>query len=167
MLKLGEMVTYGTTGVCTVERIEEKKIGREMKSYYVLKPVSQSTSTVFLPADNERLLAKTREVLSADKVKAMLDGFLFEPDMWVNSDALRRVQFNEVIASGDRKACLSLVKTLLTHQTELSSKGKRLHISDERALKEAQRLVCDEFAVALEIDIKDVETIIRDKLKNK
>ena len=165
MLKLKEKIVYGTTGVCVVDGVEKKKIGREVKSYYVLKPVSQSTSTVYLPTDNELLLAKARCVLSADEVKTMLDGFLSEPDMWVSSDAERRVQFNEVIASGDRKACLSLVKTLLTHQTDLSSKGKRLHISDERALKEAQRLVCDEFAVALEIDPKSVEAIIRDKLK--
>lgn len=165
MLKLKEKIVYGTTGVCIVDGVEKKKIGREIKSYYVLKPVSQATSTVYLPADNECLLAKVRKVLSADEVNKLLEHFSSEPDLWVNSDAERRVRFNEIIASGDRKVCLALVKTLLTHQIELSTKGKRLHISDERALKESQRLVCDEFSVALEIDPKSVEAIIRDKLK--
>ncbi len=161
MLKLNEKVMYGTTGVCVVERIEEKKIGREFKSYYVLKPVSQSSATVFLPADNEKLLSRVRKVLSADEVKEMLNVLPSEPDVWVDNDAERRVRFSEIISSGDRKACLVLVRTLHNRQTELSSKGKRLHIADERALKEAQRLVHDEFSVALDIEPCEVEAFIR------
>ena len=57
-MELKEKVVYGTTGVCVVDSIEQKKIGRNIKQYYVLKPVAQSTSTVFLPVDNEELLAK-------------------------------------------------------------------------------------------------------------
>ncbi len=152
---------YGTTGVCIVERIEEKKIGRELKSYYVLKPVAQSTATVFLPADNEKLLTKVRAVLSADEVKSMLKILPTEPDVWVDNDAERKLRFNDIISSGDRKACLVLLRTLHNRQSELSSKGKRLHIADERALKEAQRLVHDEFSVALNIEPCEVESIIR------
>ncbi len=161
VLKLKEKVTYGTTGVCVVERIEEKKIGRELKSYYVLKPVAQSSATVFLPADNEKLLAKVRKVLSADEVKGMLKGLPSEPDIWVDNDAERKLKFNEIITSGDRKACLVLVRTLHNRQSELSTKGKRLHIADERALKEAQRLVNDEFSVALCMEFQEVEAFIR------
>ena len=55
MLELKSTVFYGTTGVCVVERMETKKIGRESKDYYVLKPVAQCSSTVYVPTDNEVL----------------------------------------------------------------------------------------------------------------
>ena len=155
MLKLKEKVMYGTTGVCIVESVEQKKIGREVKDYYVLKPVSQATSTVFLPADNEKLLAKVRNVLTADEVKEISS----LEDIWVENDAERRLKFNEIISSGDRKVCLVLLRTLHHRQAELSTKGKRLHIADERALKEAQRLIHDEFSIAL--DMKSVILIRR------
>ena len=159
MLKLNEKVMYGTTGVCVVQSIEDKRIGRETKRYYVLKPVSQASSTVFLPADNEKLLQKVRNVLSADEVRAM-------PDVWVDNDAERKLRFGEIISSGDRKACLVLLRTLHNRQSELSTKGKRLHIADERALKEAQRLIHDEFSVALNMDIREVEEFIKAELKS-
>ncbi len=165
MLKLNEKVMYGTTGVCVVQSIEDKKIGREIKRYYVLKPVSQTTSTVFLPANNETLLKKVRSVLSADEVRAMLKVLPSEPDVWVDNDAERKLRFGEIISSGDRKACLVLMRTLHNRQSELSTKGKRLHIADERALKEAQRLIHDEFSVALNMDLREVEEFVKSELK--
>lgn len=164
MLKLKEKVMYGTTGVCIVESVEQKKIGREIKDYYVLKPVSQATSTVFLPADNEKLLAKVRNVLSAAEVKDIITQVSSEDDVWVENDAERRLKFNEIISSGDRKTCLVLLRTLHHRQTELSGKGKRLHIADERALKEAQRLINDEFSVALEMKSDEIGPFLKAEL---
>ena len=64
MLKLKDTVFYGTTGVCVVDCVEKKKIGNMKKDYYVLKPVSQSSSTVFIPTDNEKLLLKVTNTSS-------------------------------------------------------------------------------------------------------
>ncbi len=161
MLELNQKVSYGTTGVCVVERIEEKKIGRELKRYYVLKPVSQATSTVFLPADNEKLLLKVRKVLTADEVKDIISASKSEPDIWPENDAERKIAFNGIITSGDRKACLVMMRSLQNRQNVLSSNGKRLHIADERALKEAQRLVHDEFSVALDIKSDEIGSYLK------
>lgn len=165
MLNLGEMVMYGTTGVCIVEKFEERKIGREVKSYYVLKPVAQASATVFLPADNEKLLLKAREVLTADEVRAIIGEVLNEPDIWVESDGERKLRFSEIISSGDRKAFLLLFRTLYNRQKFLSDKGKRLHLSDERFFKESQRLVNDEFSIALSISLDDIGRFIKKELK--
>lgn len=165
MLNLGEMVMYGTTGVCIVEKIEERKIGKEVKSYYVLKPVAQASATVFLPADNETLLLKAREVLTADEVKTIIGEVLNEPDIWVESDGERKLRFSEIISSGDRKEFLLLLRTLYNRQKFLSDKGKRLHLSDERFLKESQRLVFDEFSIALSIGLDDIGMFIKKELK--
>ena len=164
MLKLKEKVMYGTTGVCIVESVEQKKIGREVKDYYVLKPVSQATSTVFLPADNEKLLAKVRNVLTADEVKGIISEISSLEDIWVENDAERRLKFNEIISSGDRKVCLVLLRTLHHRQAELSTKGKRLHIADERVLKEAQRLIHDEFSIALDMKSDEIGPFLKTEL---
>ncbi len=164
MLKFNQKVSYGTTGVCVVEGIEEKKIGREIKRYYVLKPVSQSTSTVFLPADNEKLLAKVRRVLTADEVNDIIKTSKEEPDIWPENDAERKITFNGIITSGDPKACLVMMRSLQNRQNVLSSNGKRLHIADERALKEARRLVHDEFAVALDMKTDEICSYLKTEM---
>ncbi len=165
MLKLNERVVYGTTGVCVVDSVEDKRIGREVKKYYVLKPVAQSSSTVYVPADNEKLLSKVRSVLSVEQIKCMLCSLKDEPDVWTDNDNERRLKFSEIISSGDRKACLVMMRSLHNRQRFLADSGKRLHIADERALKEAERLIHDEFSVALSIKPEEVRIFIKEELE--
>lgn len=166
MLKLNEKVMYGTTGVCVVDSVEDKRIGKEIKKYYVLKPVSQTTSTVYIPADNHKLLEKVRKMLSVEEIKSILNSLNSEPDIWTDNDAERRAKFSEIISSGDRKAYLVLLRTLHNRQNFLSGTGKRLHIADERALKEAQRLILDEFSVVLSISPNEVREYIKAELES-
>lgn len=166
MLKLNEKVVYGTTGVCVVDSVENKRIGRQTKSYYVLKPISQATATVYLPADNEKLLSKVRAILSADDIKLILKGLNDEPDVWADNDNERRLKFSSMISSGDRKDCLLIMRCLRNRQRFLSGSGKRLHIADERALKEVERLIYDEFSIALDIRPEEVNSFINKELNS-
>ncbi len=166
MLKLNEKVMYGTTGVCVVDSVEDKRIGKEIKKYYVLKPVSQTSSTVYIPLDSEKLLSKVRCILSVEEIKSILSSLSDEPDIWTDNDNERREKFSEIISSGDRKACLILVRTLHNRQNFLSGTGKRLHIADERALKEAERLIHDEFSVSLSIKPEEVKAFIQSQLNS-
>ena len=165
MLTLSEKVMYGTTGVCSVERIEEKRIGRTVGKYYVLKPVSQSTSTVYVPYDNEKLLSKVRKVITPDEIKELFRSLSEEPDIWFENDAERRMKYNDIISSGGCKQYLLLIRTLYNRQVMLSNCGKRLHISDERALKEARRLISDEFSYALGTTREQAEKLVEQEFK--
>ncbi len=166
MLELNQVVMYGTTGVCTVERIEDKKIGREVKQYYVLKPVAQASSTVFVPADNEKLLSKAKKLLTPKEAQNILDSVALRPDIWFESDAERRLKFGEIISSGERDRQLLLLRSLWNRQSSLATQGKRLHIADERALKEVQRLIYDEISVAMRLDsVEETERFIKNSLK--
>ncbi len=165
MLNLNDTVMYGTTGVCTVERIEDKKIGKVKRKYYVLKPMAQATSTVFVPADNDGLLLKVRPVLTVLQTKEMIANLATYSDTWIENDAERKDAFNKIVSSGDRMEYLCMIKTLLNRQKQLSEKGKRLHIADERFLREATRLINDEFSYVLNMDIKEVEVLINNTIK--
>ncbi len=164
MLNLNDTVVYGTTGVCTVESIEDKKIGKVKRQYYVLKPMAQATSTVFVPADNDELLSKVRTLLSKSEVKEMLSRLSSEPNVWIDDDAERKLKFSQIVSSGNRRECLCMLKTLCNRQKELSEKGKRLHLADERIMREAQRLIFDEFSYVLEMDVNDVQKLICEEM---
>lgn len=167
MLKLNQTVMYGTTGVCTVDSIEDKKIGKVKRKYYVLKPMAQATSTVFVPADNELLLSKVRELITKENIKEMLQVLPSKESIWIDDDSERKQSFGDIVMSGDRMACLTLLKTLIVRQKELSEKGKRLHLADERVLREVQRLINDEFSFVLGIGVEDVQGRIVKTIENK
>lgn len=46
MYSIGEIVLYGSNGVCEITEITTKKIGKDSIEYYVLKPVCSDSSTL-------------------------------------------------------------------------------------------------------------------------
>ena len=49
MFCVGQTVLYGSNGVCMVDDVTEKRIGKTKMQYYVLKPLCNNTSTLFVP----------------------------------------------------------------------------------------------------------------------
>ena len=72
MYSIGEVVLYGSNGVCEITEITTKKIGKDSIEYYVLKPVCSDSSTLFVPTQNEMLVSRMRVVLSSDEIKDIL-----------------------------------------------------------------------------------------------
>ena len=159
MFSLGDTVLYATTGVCVVDSIEKKKIGKLTKEYYVLKPVAQSSSTVFVPVDNEVLTSKMRELITKQDIEKIL-GNTDVLDLWIDDEGVRREEFAKVVVCGERSRQFALARTLRKKQLGLSEKNKRLHIADERVFKEVLRIIVDEFSFVLGISPKEVEEII-------
>lgn len=165
MFQIGDTVLYGTTGVCRVEGVIEKEIARIKKEYYVLHPVAHGNSAVFVPVDNPALLAKVKRILSKEEICALLQALPAEAPAWIEDNVARREAFHAIVQRGDRSELIQLVRTVYRHQKELSTAGKRLHLADERIMKEAERLLHEEFSVALEIAPDEVVPFIAGQLE--
>ncbi len=159
MYSVGQTVLYGTNGVCNVSEITTKKVGKVSMEYYVLKPVCSTSSTFFVPTQNETLTSKIRFVLTKEQIEFILN-HLPECGEWISNKNERLESFKEIIASGDCLKLITLIRLIHEHETEQISKGKRLHIADERILKEAEKMVCDELSVVLDISRNEVIDLI-------
>ena len=151
MLSVGKKVLYGTNGVCSVDDITVKRIGRVDIEYFVLKPVCSNTSTLFVPSKNTALLSKIRDVSSPEKLKKIIENPP-EAGEWIDNKIERSESFKEIIASADCERLVALIRLILSHEKEQHSKGKHLHISDEKILKEAEKMVTEEFSVVLGVE---------------
>lgn len=165
MFSINDTVMYGTVGVCRVEGVSELTLGRESKEYYVLKPIANGGSTVFVPLDNDILLGKVRELLSRDEIDEMLRNVDFS-DMWIDDSTARAQTFGDIIKSGDRVKIISVMLTLSERRRSLSGTGKKLRISDERALRDSERILSDEFSYVLDIAPESVGSYIKDNVKS-
>ena len=164
MFEIGSTVLYGSDGVCTVQDVIHKEVGGVSGEYYVLESVYQRNSTVFVPLANERLVSKMRLTLSGDELFAVVEGLGDRPLIWIDDEADRKVAYRSIISRGDCTELMLLVRTLLDHKQTQEAKGKKLHASDDRFLKTAERMVNDEFAVALGIDPADAPELIAQRL---
>lgn len=161
MYQIGDMVLYGMEGVCEITGKEHRATAGVEGDYYVLKPVENGQSTVWVPAGNPQLVHKMRKLLSAQEVYQLIHKMASQPVMpWENNDRARRDHFQEILRSGDRMSLISMIRTLYLHQQELAAKGKKIHLSDEKQMKEAEKQLYEEFAHVLHIDRDQVVPFI-------
>lgn len=160
MYKTGDTVIYGTQGVCRIEGVQTKRIRGEYVDYLVLRPVYDKNSTVFVPKNNEKLLSKMRDILSADEIYRIIKELPEEDPVWIEDDNIRKARYQEIIDEGDRSRIMLIIKTLYSHRKKQEEKGRRLHQADEYILKQAEKLLHNEFALVLDISPEEVVPFI-------
>jgi CarD family transcriptional regulator len=138
-----------------VDDVTEKRIGKTKIQYYVLKPLCNNTSTLFVPTANQQLVSKMRRILTEDEAEAILRDLPPCGD-WNDNKQERSEQFRAIITEGSCVELIRLIRLVRTHGQEQLAGGKRLHISDERFLKEAEKMICEEFSLVLHISRDEV-----------
>ena len=94
----------------------------------------------------------------------LIDSMAEIPTAWEEDPQLRKANFDALLRSNECRSLSILIKTLNAHRERRQASGKTLHVSDEGFLREAQRLLYDEFAGALGIQPDQVREYIRTKL---
>lgn len=165
MFNVGDTIVYGNQGVFRIDGITSQNIGGITADYFMLRSSFDNRTTIYVPCGNEKLLSKMRNVLTADEINELITNLPEQDDIWVENEAHRKEEYKEIIASGDRLMMLKLIRTLHNHRLNCQQNGRKMHQSDERLFKEAERLIYDEFALVLGIDKKDVVSYIVKKLE--
>lgn len=160
----GDYVVYGIYSVCSITGTTEKEIGGNRLRYYVLKPVFQQNSTVFIPVENRKLTARLHRVLTRPELERLVDSMADQQPIWAENENERRALFQKILSEGDRIGMMRLAKTLYDRQQERLAKGKRLHQSDEHFFREADRLLCDEFAFVLNREPCEIPALLQQRL---
>lgn len=166
MYKVNEIVSYGLNGVCKIVGTEEKDLMGTRKTYLVLKPLSDDKSTCFVPIDNENLLNKMRKLLSEDEINQLIDSMPNKKAIWLDDERERKECYKRIIADGNHSELIRMIKAIYLEKKVREAKGKKLHQSDERFLKDAQKLLHDEFRYVLNLSEKDVMSYIFARLEN-
>ena len=167
MFKVDDIVTYGINGVCKVVAIEEKNLMGTKKEYLVLNPLNGDKSTFYVPVDNENLLSKIRKLLSEDEINNLIDSMPNEKVLWINNDKERKVLYRQIIVDGTPSELIRMIKAIHFEKKEREANGKKLHISDERFLKEAEKILYDEFRYVLKLSEHELVSCIIEKIESK
>lgn len=165
MYSAGETVIYGSLGVCKIKDIAKMSLGGESKVYCVLIPVNDIRSVVYVPTDNDILMSRIHPILSPDEVNIIICSAAPEKIEWINSDAERKQFCGETLKSGDRVRIMQMIAMLYERREVLRTQKKHFHITDERFLKEAIKLLHEEFAYVLGIDTDEVPGYIESRIK--
>ena len=153
---IGDTVLYCSHGVCKIAEISKKKFNGMIVEYYVLKPVYNDSSTIFVPSDNEALTAKMHRILSAEEIYSLIKAMPEEEQIWIEDEPQRRERYKEILSGSDRTELIRLIKTLYLRRQAQNGRKKKLHMADEKFLKDAENLLHEEFAHVLNIKREQV-----------
>ena len=157
MFCANDTIHYGGSGVCLIQEIATMRFGRTREKYYVLKPLHQNTSVIYVPVSNAQLVSKMRPILTKEAADALIASIGQIEPVWIDDINQRKLKFDELLHSGNCADLICIIKPLLLQRTRRQAEGKTLHVSDESFLREAQRLLYDELASVLELTPKEVE----------
>lgn len=164
MFKVGEKVLYSLNGVCEITDITEKYFGNTKIKYYVLKPIYNDKSTLFVPVENKNLVSKMKRLCTKEQIDEILQNISMQSVEWNSNDIARRDEYKNVISRGEIKEILVLLKQIWLRRREQIAKGRKLHISDEMYMREAEKMIKEEMSVVIEVEQEDVIPYIKNKL---
>ena len=156
MYNIGDVVMYGTFGICKIESIEKRDFMGEENDYYILHHVYNEKNTFYVPVDNAQAVNRLHKVCSKADVDELIGHMNAEAPIWIDNEIKRKEEYSRIIKSGDKKEIIRLIKALYLHRKELYAEKKKLRSSDESYLTIAENMLFEEFAYALDIDRSEV-----------
>lgn len=164
MLEVNEYVVYGHNGVCFVEDCRIEKFGGEARRYYILKPVSNEDSTLYVPVDNDDLMEKMKDILTKKEIMTIIHSLPEDELEWIEESKSRSSSYDDIFARGSRRELLLMIKSIYKKKKERKAEGKKLWTMDDNAMKKAEQLVYEEFATVLGIEPNQVVRFIQDEI---
>ncbi len=166
MLAVNDTVHYGMDGVCQVTDIVSKKVDGRVRRFYELHPYFRKNIVVFLPVDNDKLLSRVRPVLDRNEIMSAIHEIDQAECIWIDQENARREAYQLILRSGDHRQLVRLIKTLYERRSSLHEDGKKMRSADSTCLKEAERLLHEEFAYVLGIQPDAVPAFIQHNLES-
>lgn len=165
MYQIGDRIVYGMHGVCCVVDQEERIVDRKKVQYLALEPVGQAGSRYLVPTHNENAMAKLRRMLTAEELEHMLMSAEVRADAWIRDENQRKQTYRELISSGDRARLMQMVCTLYGHKAQQNAAGRKVHLCDDNFLRDAEKLLCSEISLVLDMEQDQARTYLRNSLK--
>ena len=165
MYQIGDRVVYGMHGVCTVVDLERRTIDGKQVTYLVLEPTSQQGSRYLVPAHNPVAMAKVRAMLRREALEEIFSLRTEKGAAWISNEVQRKQRYRELITSGDFAELLAMVSSLYGYHKTQSEAGKKIHMSDDNFLRDAEKLLSGEIAAVLNLSSGDALKYLRNKLK--
>lgn len=164
MFSVGDKIIYGGEGVCTIEKIDSMSINgiSKDKKYYFLTPLYRK-GTIYAPIDTpvpmRNLISKEAAVNLINEIPK-IEAREFSS---INTKLLSE-HYRSIIKSYKCEDLISVMKSIYIKRQKAIANGKKLGSVDESFLQKAENMLFGELAVALEIQIEQVDAYIRNKL---
>lgn len=165
MFKIGQLIIYGSTGVCVVDGIGplDSSSGMGDRIYYTLSPIYSRESKIYTPVDNQKIVM--RPILTQEEAEALIQEIPQIQELGILDEKNREQDYKNALAKADCHEMIRVIKTIYPRQQKRLAAGKKATVSDERYFNMAEDFLYKELAVSLDMDLEKVENYIISHVK--
>lgn len=166
MFKLGEMMMYGTNGVCRVGEICSSPFDKsDPRTFYTLMPLSDNSNLViYTPVDNDNVIM--RYLISREEAEALLRDFASYELITVDIEKKRRDIYREIVQSGEPGNYIRIIRTVKKRREDFRRTRRRLPDLDNDFEHTAKKCLYSELSVVLGMTRDEVHKLICKKLED-
>ena len=166
MFTNGDYVVCGNNGICKVSDITTLNMNGVDKSrkYYLLKPVYQAGSAVYIPVDTA---ADTmRKAMNFDEANAFISSIPTLPLIPLADEKTLERTYKEYMHQNSSEGWLRLIKTIYLRKEKRISSGYKVTAVDSKYFKLAEDFLYGELSVALNMSKDEVRNHLIQTMDN-
>ena len=164
MYESGTYIVYGVQGVCKVIGKEKQLVNRKRTEFLVLEPLVNSESRFFVPTQNPTAMSKILSILSREELESLMASPQLREECWISHENIRKQHYRELLSSGDRVQIMRMVYALYRYKDEQLAAGRKFHQIDDNFLRDAEKLICSEISLVMELTMEESREYLRNKL---
>ena len=152
MFSVGELIIYGSMGVCRVEAVELRNLPNGGQGqFYILQPIYQKCA-VSTPVENDKVVM--RPIIGREEVDRLIDTIPHIHAEAYHNKVLRQLteHYESIIKLYDCSKLIEMLLSLRDKKRICAEMKKKFGALDERYMKRAEEMLFGEFAAALEIE---------------
>ena len=149
MFEVSQTIAYSSIGACKINEIAKNNLTGELREYYVLQPVNNEKNVIYVPVDNEKLVSRIHILPTTKELKLLISQVKDDSLDWIDNTVERSQKFRSILADGDLKNNMILLRELHKRSLYLTGIGRHLPKSDEYIYKDCSKLVVSQISAVL------------------
>ena len=164
MFNIGDLLFYGTNGVCRVSEICASPFdSNDTRSFYKLTPIAENTTLViYTPVDNTQVVM--RSLISKDEAEALLARIGSIEKVSVAVEKHRKDAYRETIREGNPEGYVKIIKTVRARREMFRRTRRRVPDMDNDFEHTARLCLYGELSTVLGISREEISRIINESI---
>lgn len=156
MFGVNEYIVY-RNNVCYIKEIIEIKY----KKYYVLFPIDDDSLTIKVPVDNSFI----RRVISKDEVAEIIKNIINIDIIKVDNEKMIEQEYKKLLENATHENLIKIIKTSYLRNDKRKREKKKISEKDDTYFKLAEKILYNEFSVALKMNYEDTKKYVVDSVE--
>lgn len=165
MYSIGQYVSCGNKGVCTIENVTTLDISGvdKEKMYYILKPCYVAASTVYVPVDSPA--TSMRPILTKEEAQELIAMIPDIPMLTIENEKFVEQDYKAALKTNRCEEWVKIIKTIYARKQKRLQAGRKETAVDGKYFKIAEDNLYGELAIVLGMQRNEVFEYISEYLK--